>query len=741
MARLPYTIPYDPNFLGDGFQVHLPGSCCKGNLYNNGQVIDYIHFSLVMNEDRRSALYTAHNIDVSQRKSVSRTRWALDHRLTNGIQTGEEAYSNNPWDRGHLVRRAAVAWGNRNRAKDASDSTFYFTNAAMQHRDFNQSTSKWLGLEDWVLQKAGNINSKLCVFTGPIYTKIDEYHRNYRIPSAFFKIVVLRDPTADGNDLSALGFVMTQNEGWRMWRNRRIENLEPYLVGIADIESYTGLDFGEIAELDEFEWRHPRFRDRSQMSPIKINGPEDIRFNGDRRRSNSGFTATRNLIGLEHNAVSRSTPGLHEDQCDGCGDKTLKDQIHIKALQTQIDNLAFLMESLIEDDALDLKRDAKRKIVHNLARVVGGQIVPFGDFPECVALGDDHQWFCTGVLIDKKVVLTAAHCDPEDITRVFIGGRQISDLGAGEVLKVESTHIHPDYNGNLIPSHDIAVLILEEESRYNPVPIASENDTEQEDNLTVVGFGSDSPNGMTGFGTKRYADVPHTITLGMDAENIERLQQEHGFDNTYELHAGKRNLGIDSCNGDSGGPLYTSGEYADRKVTSLTSRMAYSGSDPCGDGGIYTKIYPYMSWINSFKDGTESTKENSKGIYISSAMPNPSGVDSGNEWIELTNANEDRIELNNFSLRDKQGGTLNLNGFIEGKSAKTVMLAKNSPIKLGNNGDEIILFKGDEIIHNVDYPKAGSGQVLLFDKPFTESDINEGCNNGNGETETQADPC
>ena len=31
MARLPYIIPYDPDFLGDGFSVPLPAPGCRGN--------------------------------------------------------------------------------------------------------------------------------------------------------------------------------------------------------------------------------------------------------------------------------------------------------------------------------------------------------------------------------------------------------------------------------------------------------------------------------------------------------------------------------------------------------------------------------------------------------------------------------------------------------------------------------------------------------------------------------------
>lgn len=209
MARLPYEIPYDPSFLGDGFQIPLPHTCCKGTLVNSGQVLDYIHFSLVMHQDRKMALYTAHNIDYRQKNRADGSRWEIDRRIDANYQTNNDAYHSNPWDRGHLVRRDAVVWGNAQEAQDASDSTYYFTNAALQHKDFNQSNSKWLGLEDWILRKAGPYANRLCVFTGPIYTEVDQKTpRGYTIPSAFWKVVVLRDPIADGEDLSSIAFLI-----------------------------------------------------------------------------------------------------------------------------------------------------------------------------------------------------------------------------------------------------------------------------------------------------------------------------------------------------------------------------------------------------------------------------------------------------------------------------------------------------------------------------------------------------
>ena len=138
-SRPPYVIPYDPSFLGDQFRVPLPTTCCNGKLVQAGKVFDYIHFSLVMHEDRRSALYTAHNIDYSQKNRASGGSWDVDDRMNLDHQTDNHAYYSNPWDRGHLVRRDAVVWGDNQRAKDANDSTYFYTNAALQHRDFKDN--------------------------------------------------------------------------------------------------------------------------------------------------------------------------------------------------------------------------------------------------------------------------------------------------------------------------------------------------------------------------------------------------------------------------------------------------------------------------------------------------------------------------------------------------------------------------------------------------------------------------
>jgi hypothetical protein len=59
------VIPYDPKFLGGGHEVRLPTLKPEilEDVWEQGEVIDYLHFSLVMHEQRSLALYVAVNLD------------------------------------------------------------------------------------------------------------------------------------------------------------------------------------------------------------------------------------------------------------------------------------------------------------------------------------------------------------------------------------------------------------------------------------------------------------------------------------------------------------------------------------------------------------------------------------------------------------------------------------------------------------------------------------------------------
>jgi endonuclease G len=581
---------------------------------------------------------------------------------------------------------------------------------------------------------------------------------------------------------------MKQNDFWDDWNGSSLLDLHVYQVGVADIGAYTGLEFAGLAQLDEFEWRQVRFRDRSRMGPIPIRGPEDIDLSGTRRRRARGVHALRYVLSheagpaggtdAEANAASNAvgTPtapitvgasagpaevrppvGQGSGDC-GCreGHPTVSMDERVEALGRQVAALRDLVEGLLEEDQTvdertrsDLRQGARR----TFARIVGGQMVGYGEFPDCACIGlhprsdgldhpgsnlfdHDTQWFCSGVLVSDRVVVTAAHCAPS-INRAFLAGRSLSYLGVdGEVARVERVLVHPEYHPDLVPSHDIAVLVLAEAANTTPAPVATHQHVAAQDEVMLVGFGYDHPTADVGFGTKRKVSVRLTQTAGDPDDLVAALERTHGFDSASEFHAGIKGLGKDSCNGDSGGPAYVQSESG-FLVAGITSRAAFSADTRCGDGGIYTRITPYLDWIHEVTGGLagvalerpEPKPRGSTALYVSAAQPNPAGPDDGYEWIEVTNGGSVPLALAEYAVIDKQGGREILDGAIGAGATYRLTLPEGSKVKLANAGDEIVLLRGEAEVHRVSYSAAGKGEVIRFEAPES------------GASGVVADPC
>ena len=150
-------------------------------------------------QDRHS--FSAANLDQDDFKSVQGWRWFIDPRIGLDNQISNQAYRNNEWDRGHLIRRTAVTWGSTYEAKRASSDSCSYANAFLQHENFNQD--EWRVPERIVAHFSKDKNNKLFVFTGPVLTDFDSWFMQngmvepVRIPSGFWKVVVYVDKDTD----------------------------------------------------------------------------------------------------------------------------------------------------------------------------------------------------------------------------------------------------------------------------------------------------------------------------------------------------------------------------------------------------------------------------------------------------------------------------------------------------------------------------------------------------------------
>lgn len=675
MARPELIIPYDPGFLGDGFVVSVPAlsDALRASAFADGAVIDYTHFSLIMHANRRVAIVAAHNVDASRAVRIKGgLTWKMDERAGE-CQLGPGTYANNQLDRGHLVRREDVLWGTVPEAKLANKATFFYTNAAPQHKNFNQD--EWVTLEDWVLDKATDFSYRLCVFTGPVLRDNDpvltDLPPNLRaafpaggpaqIPAAFWKVVVLRDTDAGGDDLSVVCFAMRQSDMWNDREGRRLLKLKVHQVTLSAIEGWTGLDFGDLKNADELAWSEERTRAVAEAEPLEwpqVRSASDIVYSGTVRRLR-GLRAARSTAAATR-SVSRSAVAAREAgdiraaaDC-GCDNTDFDARTAVAELSREVARLTEVVAAqarsqqaappfaapatraavaagagalrsmdvaapAASDDArvqrmvdaapahqkdamlafartVVMQHDVARGVVAlppvtELERIVGGNSVQSGAVPSCVCIGDATRWFCTGVVVAPRVVLTAAHCTSQ-ITRILIG----DTVQSGRIVPVQKVVVHPQYKGHPFNENDINVLILSQPAGVPPARLAAAAELAVAPETHLVGFGFNDPAATKGFGVKREVRVPIGAVKRSPTDDLSMFEALTGFHPDYEFVAGRKALGKDSCNGDSGGPAYID-TAAGPVVAGLTSRATRDADVACGAGGIYVRTDSFRSWI------------------------------------------------------------------------------------------------------------------------------------------------
>jgi trypsin len=232
------------------------------------------------------------------------------------------------------------------------------------------------------------------------------------------------------------------------------------------------------------------------------------------------------------------------------------------------------------------------KLIRDQNRIIGG--VPTTDFPDCVAVGTNFQWCCTGTLVAPNVVVTAGHCQGGCSARVFFGTNVNT---SGEIVPVKKAVRHPQY-GIGGKHNDLTVLILERDVKtVKPRKLATTTMVDKAHFIRAVGFGNTDPESTSGYGIKRMVDIP-IASVSCAADGPAR----YGCDAGLELVAGAPFLNKDSCNGDSGGPIYVKSGTA-WYLAGATSRATVDSTRPCGDGGIYVRIDKYATWIRSVSGG------------------------------------------------------------------------------------------------------------------------------------------
>eukprot|EP00092_Neocalanus_flemingeri_P005646 GFUD01006080.1.p1 GENE.GFUD01006080.1~~GFUD01006080.1.p1 ORF type:complete len:354 (+),score=96.54 GFUD01006080.1:149-1210(+) len=262
--------------------------------------------------------------------------------------------------------------------------------------------------------------------------------------------------------------------------------------------------------------------------------------------------------------------------------------------------------------------------------VVGGRPAQVGEFPWAVlALRSDGS-SCGGSLLSDRYVLSAAHCHDEgvSITRVRVGVTRVEGgeqdtykvrrrgdftVGDPQVVEVSNVIVHPDYrkDSHGVTLNDLVLLELKTPVTFGPLvqPVCLPSGDQLARGIsTVVGWGAAYQDDLSAphVSSQNHLQVA-ALDILSDAECIEAykkidpLKEDSGIRLNPQLHlCAGRQVGVDSCNGDSGGPLIVQTGAGRRSRSYLVGVV--SGGPECAKGfaGYYARMSNYVQWIKQY---------------------------------------------------------------------------------------------------------------------------------------------
>lgn len=216
--------------------------------------------------------------------------------------------------------------------------------------------------------------------------------------------------------------------------------------------------------------------------------------------------------------------------------------------------------------------------------ILGGQPAPAGKWPDLAAVNRGGEQFCTGTLVAPTVVITAAHCILSSLDSVMLDATSLDRPEDGEVIAA----------ARIMESElaDIGVIVLERAAATPPRPLATgwaAADVQNGDAVTIAGYGAQDETG-TVYGP----ELREAVTTVTDADCLEKEGCEAELAPGGELGAG--GMGVDTCYGDSGGPLYRDTGYG-TFLAGVTSRSYDDATIDCSQGGIYVRPHKFAAWV------------------------------------------------------------------------------------------------------------------------------------------------
>lgn len=239
-------------------------------------------------------------------------------------------------------------------------------------------------------------------------------------------------------------------------------------------------------------------------------------------------------------------------------------------------------------------------------RVHSGTAALKGEFPHQALLGkhdpesNDIVWFCGGTLITEDTVMTAAHCVPDgkqpDVVRFGNLNKNTADDDKDtqqfEIISIERfPKFRPRYN-------DIALIKLKKKvtvTKYvMPACLWNKPDLPSGIKLQASGFGkTDNGGDMSPILNKVSLFEVTNDKCGEIWKSIMR----RGILDTHLCAYDESDDSMDTCEGDSGGPLEMKLKDIDSVVPIVVGVTSFGMGCGSEHPGVYTRVSSFIDWI------------------------------------------------------------------------------------------------------------------------------------------------
>lgn len=227
-----------------------------------------------------------------------------------------------------------------------------------------------------------------------------------------------------------------------------------------------------------------------------------------------------------------------------------------------------------------------------------------------IHISGDEMALCTGTLVDKNKVLTAAHCTSRsNADRTLIAFSNNIECAAKAkkrtVRTVTAQEIHPSYTYYSTGGHvenatnDLALLkfsgSLPEGYKVRPLPSKS-YDTAKATELLMSGYGKTSESAEDS-GTLRYTSA--AASRLSKSFTMKSTGANYSIDKTLVVQ--QPNNGV--CSGDSGGPLYAKDANGILTLIGVTSMVADNNAlkkedvRACHGISLFVDVRAQLDWI------------------------------------------------------------------------------------------------------------------------------------------------